>query len=316
MIREIGVEVSVGHAREPSNRPPPVIWLWLLRASAWLAPADGRAEWNARWSSRLWNLWVLVERGELAAHAFTETARLCRDAIAAAFWMRFNRATLRRWLRGPQPVLTLGGASLLALVLLSHGFVTTRELFLTSIEWQIDPGHHKIDPQRHVRYDPRGDFVVARVVPAAMAYLVGAVLALLARRSLARSGWKYRLFLFAKLFLAATLLPLIWVEGGGALRAHMAAGPLRVALATAFTLIFFGAFGCTVIWIFADQRHRCPVCLGRLALPVTFGSWASVYDPVTTEMVCDEGHGSLCVAENEMSGDDRWIELDASWKEL
>src|SRR5205807_2684267 len=106
------------------------------------------------------------------------------------------------------------------------------------------------------------------------------------------------------------LVPLLWIEGGGALRAHMTAGSLRAALATAFTLIFFGAFAWSVIWIFADQRHRCPVCLGRLALPVTFGSWASVYDPVTTEMVCDEGHGSLCVAENEMSGDDRWIELD------
>jgi hypothetical protein len=149
-----------------------------------------------------------------------------------------------------------------------------------------------------------------------MALLVGAALVVLGGRSLGRCGWKYRLFLWAKLLLVTLLMPMVWVEGGGALRAHMAAGQLRVALAAAFTLAFVGAFGCSVIWIFADQRHRCPVCLGRLALPVRFGSWASVLEPVTTEMVCDEGHGSLSVAENEMSGDDRWIELDASWKEF
>src|SRR5215831_15434644 len=106
MIREIGVEVSVGHLREPPATPPPFVCLWLLRAFAWLAPADGRAEWNTRWSSRLWNLWVLVERGELAARASTETALLCRDAIAAAFWMRFNRASLRHWLHGPMSLLS------------------------------------------------------------------------------------------------------------------------------------------------------------------------------------------------------------------
>ena len=41
-----------------------------------------------------------------------------------------------------------------------------------------------------------------------------------------------------------------------------------------------------------------------------------MFEPVTTEMLCNEGHGAMCVAESEMSGDDRWIELDASWKEF
>ena len=45
---------------------PPIVCLWLLRAAAFLAPPDGRAEWNARWTSRLWNLWVLIDRGELS----------------------------------------------------------------------------------------------------------------------------------------------------------------------------------------------------------------------------------------------------------
>ena len=308
MIREIGVEVSVGHLREPPATPPPFVCLWLLRAFAWLAPADGRAEWNTRWSSRLWNLWVLVERGELAARASTETALLCRDAIAAAFWMRFNRASLRHWLHGPMSLLSAGVAALALLALVSRGFAGTREVVHITIQWAIDP--------RYVRYDPRADLVVAHLVPVVMALLVGAAVVSLGGRRLGHSGWKYWAFLGAKLLLVTLLLPLVWIEGGAALRAHIATGGLRVALALAFTLIFFGAFGCTVIWVLADQRRRCPVCLGRLALPVTFGSWASVFEPVTTEMVCDEGHGSLCVAENEMSGDDRWIKLDASWKEF
>jgi len=285
-----------------------VVCLWLLRAAAWLAPAAGRAEWNARWSSRLWNLWILVERGELAAHASTETARLCHDAIVAAFWMRFNRASFHRWLRGPGSVLTAGGVALALLALLSRGFSGARQVVLTAIEWKVD----KLAP-RLMKYDPRGDFVVAHVVPLAMALMIGAVLALICGRSLRRSGWKYWVFLAAKLFLVTVLVPLTWIETGGALRAHVASVPLRLSLALAFTLIFMGAFGCSIVWVFADQRRRCPDCLGRLALPVTLGSWASVFDPATTEMICDEGHGSLCVAESEIS-EDRWIKLDASWK--
>ena len=298
----------MGNLRDPAATPPPLLCLWLLRAAARLAPEEDRAEWNARWSSRLWNLWILAGRGELGARAPAESARLCRDAIAAAFWMRFNHATVRRWLRGPGAVLTAGGAALIVLALVSRGFATTRQVLYTAVEWYIEP--------RHLKYDPRADLVVAHFVPLLMALLVGAVVVLLGRRSLGRAGWRYWLYLAAKLLLVTLLLPELWIEGGGAMRAHIVAGTLRVAVVTAFTLVFFGAFGCTVIWIFADQRHRCPVCLGRLALPVTFGSWASVFDPVTTEMVCDEGHGSLCVAESEISGEDRWIKLDTSWKEF
>lgn len=222
--------------------------------------------------------------------------------------MRFNRAALRRWVRGPGAVLATGSAALALLALLSRGFATTREVIYVAIEWYIEP--------RHLKYDPRSDFVVVHFVPLLMALLVGTVVVLLGGRSLGRAGWRYWLYLTAKLLLATLLIPELWVEGGGAMRAYIAFGSLRVALALAFTLVFFGAFGCTVIWIFADQRHRCPVCLRRLALPVTIGSWASVFDPVTTEMVCDEGHGSLCVAESEISGEDRWIKLDTSWREF
>jgi hypothetical protein len=285
-----------------------VVCLWLLRAAAWLAPADGRAEWNARWSGRLWNLWILIDRGELAARGPTETLRLCRDAIRAAFWMRFNPVTFRRWTHGPGVVFTAGGVGLVLLALLSHGFRGLRQLIYVTIEWKIDP--------RIYKYDPRADFIVGHFAAIVMAWLVGAAIATLCGRVLNHSGWKYWAFLGGKLLLIGGLGPLLWLEFGGFLRANMAPNGWRVALTTASTLAFFGAFGCCVIWAFADQRQRCPDCLGYLALPVTIGSWASVFNPVTTELICDEGHGSLCMAESEMSGDDRWIKLDASWREF
>jgi hypothetical protein len=51
-------------------------------------------------------------------------------------------------------------------------------------------------------------------------------------------------------------------------------------------------------------------------MPVRFGSWASVFDPVMTELLCDEGHGSLSVAETAIGERDRWIALDSSWRGL
>src|ERR1035438_8199490 len=82
------------------------------------------------------------------------------------------------------------------------------------------------------------------------------------------------------------------------------------------TLAFLGGFGLAAIWVFDDQRRRCSECLRRLARPVTMGSWGSMFEPVTTEFLCDEGHGALSLAESEIGDGDRWVSLDASWREL
>ena len=82
------------------------------------------------------------------------------------------------------------------------------------------------------------------------------------------------------------------------------------------TLAFLVGFGLAAIWVFDDQRRRCPVCLGRLSRPVTMGSWGSMFDPVTTEFLCDDGHGALSLAESEIGEGDRWVALDASWREF
>jgi hypothetical protein len=46
------------------------------------------------------------------------------------------------------------------------------------------------------------------------------------------------------------------------------------------------------------------------------GSWGSMFDPVTTEFLCDDGHGALSLAESEIGEGDRWVTLDASWREF
>jgi hypothetical protein len=69
-------------------------------------------------------------------------------------------------------------------------------------------------------------------------------------------------------------------------------------------------------WSFIEQRHRCPVCLKRLALPVTLGSWSSVLEPATTEFLCEKGHGSLSVTENGSGAPDHWTVFDVSWQSL
>ena len=288
----------------------PALALGILRLAAFLSPRPARREWLERWSSRLINLWILFERGELTLNPRSETIWLVRAALANAFWLRFNRVGLRDWVRGSGFVLASAACSLLLLALFSHGLAATRAFVSATIEWQIDPPI--------IRYDPRRDFVVAHLVPIAMAFAIGVVLVLIGRRSLGRGcGWRYWLFLSVKILSVMVLVPLLWLEAGAALWHSISQELLRAWIAgIVFTLAFLGGFGVSVIWVFSDQRRRCPVCLRRLERPVTMGSWASIFEPVTTEFVCDEGHGSLSLAESEMGEGDRWVALDSSWRGL
>lgn len=129
-------------------------------------------------------------------------------------------------------------------------------------------------------------------------------------------GWRYRSFLALKTVLAVAIPALLWMEAAAVLREQMEGG-VRVLLTGVLpALAFLPVCACAIWWSFADQRRRCPVCLQRLSMPVTMGSWASVLDPATTEMVCDLGHGSLCVPDSTEGAPDRWINLDPSWREL
>ena len=275
-----------------------------------LAPPAVRHEFRQRWNSRLANLCILVDRGEVAGRDRDELMLLCHDALSNAFWLRFNRAGLRRWTLGPQFVMTLAAVAALLIALLSHGFQATRSLVYAAIEWDIVPG-------KLPYVDPRHNMVVAHAFPIAMALAIGASLVAIGRLSLGRYGWRYWCYLAVKLVAVIVLIPLLWIEGSRWLWLLITPELLRAWVAgLGATLAFLGGFGLAAIWVFDDQRRRCPVCLRLLARPVTMGSWSSMFEPVTTEFLCDEGHGALSLAESEIGQGDRWVSLDASWREL
>ena len=288
---------------------PPAAAIWLLKLGAWLAPQHARAEWETCWNLRLFNLWILAERGELGLRARPETIALMRAAWSQAFWLRYTRAELRRWLRGPWMPVATAGALATGLAILSRGYTATCEVVSATIEWQIDPPI--------IGHDPRGNMVMGHLIPIAMAFTIGAALLLIGKHSLGRFGWRYWLFFAFKALAMMTLIPLAWTEAYPAITHQISHELLRAWIAgMGSTLVFLAVFGISVIWILSDQRVRCPVCLRRLARPVTFGSWASMIEPVTTEFLCDEGHGSLSLGESEAGARNRWVVLDASWRGL
>jgi hypothetical protein len=143
--------------------------------------------------------------------------------------------------------------------------------------------------------------------------------ALLVARALPQptgSGLWYWSFLVSKTLLLVAVPLLLWVEIDGvilsAMQPALGRNILLVVLTPAF--IFICAF--SIWWSFADQRGRCPVCLQLLTMPVSIGSWSSILEPATTEVVCDSGHGSLSFPEAADGQPDRWTNLDPSWSEL
>ena len=55
------------------------------------------------------------------------------------------------------------------------------------------------------------------------------------------------------------------------------------------------------IW---DQRYRCRMCLRRLRMPVETGSWSRMLflGRPRIEYICPYGHGTLKLAELQISG--------------
>jgi hypothetical protein len=291
-----------------SNVPLPMVWSCLIPLASWMVPRRERSEWRARWDSAVRNWWTLVERGEVAGEISGQLAAHCRAALADAFWTRFSKDNLRRWVRGPRFVVVCTSATLLLLAILTHAFAVTRRL---------------IEIARDLRYaspemaGAREGALVAYGFPILFALATGIVLVAFGRLPLRTYGWRYWSFLLFKTASVMVILPLLWIEGGAALRAHISNLQLRVfGGGLALALIFVAAFGCALLWAFADQRRRCPVCLERLAMPVTIGSWGSVFDPVATELLCNEGHGSLYAAETRTGEADCWTAFGASWRSL
>jgi hypothetical protein len=69
-----------------------------------------------------------------------------------------------------------------------------------------------------------------------------------------------------------------------------------------------------------DQRYRCRVCARRLRMPVASGSWGQMLQlgRPRIEYICPYGHGTLRVAELQISGLEpaEWERNGDMWEEL
>ena len=297
----------------------PRFWRGLIYAAGWMAPAPLRAEWRERWASRLQNFFILADRGEVPAHLSSHASMLCRDALGTAFRLRFAPTGWREWLGSPSFV-CVGALAILGIIALcTHGYTATRSVIDAALDFIYYPVPRLPNLPHIVRPlpNPRTDRVIAHLVPLLLALAASVVLVLLRRPSLGRYGWRYWTFLAIKTLSAMVIVPVLWIEAGAALRAAIPNPVLSVLIGgVALALIFIAAFGSAIVWVVADQRLRCPICLRRLAMPVALGSWGSTFEPPATELLCDAGHGALCLSESLAGEPDRWVALDDSWRAL
>lgn len=268
--------------------------------AAVLVPGADRARWRSHWLADLESWWILVERGELGIGR----VEFCRAALMSAGRLRLETLRLSRWMRQSSFVVALAVAALALTAALSGGFEVTRSLAAEALS----------GPRPRYLYEHR---VFGYTAPIVLAWITAVIVILIGPLPLRARGWRYWTFLAGKIAAVSLLLPLVWIEGGSALRQaipHFGLKMLGAGLLLAF--VFVALFGACIRWCFVDQRQRCPVCLRRLTLPVTLGSWGSVFEPAKTELLCEEGHGSLAMGEAASGEPDRWIALDASWKGL
>ena len=257
----------------------------LMRMAGQIVPPGERAGWHGHWRSCLSDLQTLVERGEFPRDNSMELRWVCAASLADAFRTRSVTFQPEDWLRRPAIVPAALSFLLMTLVAVTHSFGVTRSL--------IAAGAEKVLPY-------------ALVV--VFALFVSFIIAVRCRARLSGHDWRYWSFLLLKTGALVAILSLVWIEGGYLLRRNLSNDTVR-ALGGGFllTLVYLASVGSSVLWSMGDQQRRCPVCLRLMASPVRIGSWASVFEPVTTELLCPEGHGSLCLQECEMGEPDRWL---------
>jgi hypothetical protein len=283
----------------------PALGRWLIAFAGRIVPGSVRPAWCTRWHSHLQSWWILVERGEFPGAGPLDSITVLAGAFADAFWHRFSREGLGRLVRGPGFALGAIAAAASLAGLASGGFPATRALWGAFRAVRFD-----------LPSDPRQDLVVGHGFVIAFAIVVGISLAVIARPALAQAGWRYTSFFCARTAASTLLVTLLWIESNAALQARLVSNGARALGGFTASLLFLFAFGYAVVWCSAEQRIRCPVCLRRLELPVRIGSWGSIFEPVTTELLCEDGHGALTLPGASDCGTGQWIRLDSSWQAL
>jgi hypothetical protein len=101
---------------------------------------------------------------------------------------------------------------------------------------------------------------------------------------------------------------------------NVATPPFAHDLPYTFTMLGLALAAAGVLWLIVwDQRYRCRTCLRRLRMPVVAGSWTHVLLIGTprTEYICPYGHGTLKVAELQITGaNPDWQPHEDIWTEL
>jgi hypothetical protein len=129
---------------------------------------------------------------------------------------------------------------------------------------------------------------------------------------------KYWFFFAAKSTMLLSILLLVGVEAAArnTLALH---APYRFAFSLGIDWVSILVSLFILRWAMLDQSRRCPVCLRRLGTAVSSGSWSSsLLEPASTELLCDQGHGSLHFSGSYSALGEirRWITLEESWREL
>lgn len=282
--------------------------LWcraLLRVASWAVPSRDRSAWLASRAAELYDWWYLVERGEPVRGG---GAALCRRAFADAVAERLATGDPRRFFRAPMFVPIAAAASLLVLGLVSGGFEVTRRVSEIARDMHSNPWPG--------RYDWRGDRVFVYVFPLILALTTGFTVLVVGCLTLRGRGFRYWSLLAFKGLSVAVLLPLVWIELGTMLRHLFTGMPGRGVTGLVTVVLLIIGMGRAMLWCVADQRRRCRTCLRRMVLPVSVGSWASQFEPSSTEMLCEEGHGALALSDAETNVQDRWTKLDETWRTL
>jgi hypothetical protein len=130
---------------------------------------------------------------------------------------------------------------------------------------------------------------------------------------------KYWGYLVAKLAVAAGTFVLVSRMVGKAAKPMWAGDPMGDFRRTLAMLVFW-LIASGIVWLIVwDQRYRCRTCLRRLRMPILRGSWTNVLlGAPHTEYICPYGHGTLSVAELQITGrtEPDWEAHQDMWKEL
>lgn len=96
--------------------------------------------------------------------------------------------------------------------------------------------------------------------------------------------------------------------------------PFTHDLSYTIAMLLYNLVAVGTVWLVVwDQRYRCRTCLRRLRMPILTGAWTQVlFGAPRTEYICPYGHGTLKVAELQITGRQQpdWEPHEDIWKEL